>query len=99
MSLQSQRELGPCPFLLVLANLHTPVYLAASFTPRRRRLEFYVPPMGHHVVALNEGLRCKKALWRPAGRSELESLVLAPSADDAKTCSTSSTNLPRRSTN
>ena len=30
-----------------------------------------------HVVALNEGLRCKKALWRPAGRSELESLVLA----------------------
>ena len=31
-----------------------------------------------HVVALNEGLRRKKALWRPAGRSELESLVLAP---------------------
>jgi transposase len=30
-----------------------------------------------HVVALNEGLRRKKALWRPAGRSELESLVLA----------------------
>ena len=29
-----------------------------------------------HVVALNEGLRRKKALWRPAGRSELESLVL-----------------------
>ena len=31
-----------------------------------------------HVVALNEGLRRKKALWRPAGRSELESIVLAP---------------------
>jgi transposase len=31
-----------------------------------------------HVVALNEGLRRKKALWRPAGRSELESLKLAP---------------------
>lgn len=30
-----------------------------------------------HVVALNEGLRRKKALWRPAGRRELESLVLA----------------------
>ena len=31
-----------------------------------------------HVVALNEGLRRKKALWRPAGRKELESFVLAP---------------------
>ncbi len=31
-----------------------------------------------HVAALNEGVRRKKALWRPAGRSELESLVLAP---------------------
>ncbi|MGB8114044.1 MAG: IS110 family transposase [Candidatus Sulfotelmatobacter sp.] len=31
-----------------------------------------------HVAALNEGLRRKKALWRPAGRSELESLKLAP---------------------
>jgi len=30
-----------------------------------------------HVVALNEGLRRKKALWRPAGRKELESFVLA----------------------
>jgi transposase len=28
-------------------------------------------------VALNEGVRRKKALWRPAGRAELESLVLA----------------------
>jgi len=31
-----------------------------------------------HVVALNEGLRRKKALWRPAGRAELESFILAP---------------------
>ena len=31
-----------------------------------------------HVVALNEGVRRKKVLWRPAGRSQLESLVLAP---------------------
>jgi transposase len=31
-----------------------------------------------HVVALNEGVRRKKALWRPAGRRELESLRLAP---------------------
>jgi transposase len=31
-----------------------------------------------HGVALNEGLRRKKALWRPAGRQEVESLVLAP---------------------
>ena len=30
-----------------------------------------------HGVALNEGVRRKKALWRPAGRAELESLVLA----------------------
>jgi transposase len=30
-----------------------------------------------HVVALDEGVRRKKALWRPAGRSELESLALA----------------------
>jgi transposase len=30
-----------------------------------------------HIVALNEGLRRKKARWRPAGRTELESLALA----------------------
>ena len=30
------------------------------------------------MVALNEGLQRKKALWRPAGRHELESLTLAP---------------------
>jgi len=30
------------------------------------------------AVALNEGVRRKKALWRPAGRAQLESLVLAP---------------------
>lgn len=34
-----------------------------------------------HVVALNEGLRRKKALWRTAGRQELESFVLAPWAN------------------
>ena len=31
-----------------------------------------------HVVALNEGLRRKKVLWRAAGRKELESIALAP---------------------
>jgi transposase len=31
-----------------------------------------------HVVALNEGLRRKKALWRPAGRQEREAIALAP---------------------
>jgi transposase len=31
-----------------------------------------------HVVALNEGLQRKKALWRPAGRTELEAIALAP---------------------
>jgi transposase len=30
-----------------------------------------------HVVALNEGLRRKKALWRAAGRKELESIARA----------------------
>ena len=30
------------------------------------------------MVALNEGVRRKNALWRPAGGSQLESLVLAP---------------------
>ena len=31
-----------------------------------------------HVVPLNEDLRRKKAMWRPAGRKELESITLAP---------------------
>jgi transposase len=30
------------------------------------------------AVALNEGLRCKKGLWREAGRKQLESFSLAP---------------------
>jgi transposase len=30
------------------------------------------------AVALNEGLRCKKKLWREAGRKQLESFPLAP---------------------
>jgi len=34
-----------------------------------------------HVVALNEGLRRKKALWRPVGRAELQALSLAPWAN------------------
>ena len=29
-------------------------------------------------MALNEGLRCKKRLWRTAGREQLESFRLAP---------------------
>jgi transposase len=37
-----------------------------------------------HVVALNEGLRRKKALWRPAGRAQLESLALAPWASQRR---------------
>lgn len=46
-----------------------------------------------HLVPLNEGLRRKKALWRPAGRKELESIALAPGpADQDRTCSTYSTN-------
>src|SRR6267154_755323 len=30
------------------------------------------------AVALNEGLRCKKRLWREAGRQQLEAFALAP---------------------
>ena len=30
------------------------------------------------AVALNEGLRCKKKLWRERGRQQLESFALAP---------------------
>jgi transposase len=33
------------------------------------------------AVALNEGLRCKKRLWREAGREQLESFALAPWAN------------------
>jgi len=32
------------------------------------------------AVALNEGLRCKKRLWRESGREQLHSLHLASSA-------------------
>lgn len=31
-----------------------------------------------HAIALDEGVRRKKALWRAAGRAQLESLALAP---------------------
>ena len=45
---------------------------------RHRLVQMRVRIMNQlHVVALNEGVRRKKALWRPAGRAELESLVLA----------------------
>src|SRR3989475_2763033 len=30
------------------------------------------------AVALNEGLRCKKKLWRESGRGQLGSILLAP---------------------
>src|SRR5579863_8135389 len=33
------------------------------------------------AVALNEGLRCKKRLWRESGREQLESFPLAPWAN------------------
>jgi len=33
------------------------------------------------AVALNEGLRCKKRLWRERGRQQLESFPLAPQAN------------------
>jgi len=46
---------------------------------RHRMVEMRTRVMNQlHEVALNEGVRRKKALWRPAGRQELESLVLAP---------------------
>jgi transposase len=39
------------------------------------------------AVAMNEGLRRKKALWSPSGRKQLQSFLLAPWAVDAdKTC-------------
>src|SRR2546430_6872756 len=34
-----------------------------------------------HVLALNEGVRRKKALWRPAGRVQRQFVVLAPWGD------------------
>ena len=36
------------------------------------------------AVALNEGLRCKKKLWREAGRQQLESFQLAPWASQRR---------------
>jgi transposase len=36
------------------------------------------------AVALNEGVRRKKALWRPAGWAQLESLALAPWASQRR---------------
>src|SRR5467141_2133008 len=36
------------------------------------------------AVALNEGLRCKKRLWRERGRDQLEAFVLAPWANQRR---------------
>jgi len=36
------------------------------------------------AVALNEGLRCKKKLWRKAGREQLEAIRLAPWASQRR---------------
>src|SRR5450756_2532696 len=36
------------------------------------------------AVALNEGLRCKKKLWREAGREQLEAFKLAPWASQRR---------------
>src|SRR5664279_1118470 len=36
------------------------------------------------AVALNEGLRCKKKLWRDAGRGQLEAFKLAPWASQRR---------------
>jgi len=36
------------------------------------------------AVALNEGLRCKKRLWREAGREQLEAFRLAPWASQRR---------------
>jgi transposase len=36
------------------------------------------------AVALNEGLRCKKKLWRDAGREQLEAFKLAPWASQRR---------------
>jgi transposase len=38
----------------------------------------YVSGLDLQAVALNEGLRCKKRLWRAGGRQQLESFQLAP---------------------
>ena len=37
------------------------------------------------AVALNEGLRCKKKLWREAGRAQLEAFKLAPWTSQRRT--------------
>jgi transposase len=50
---------------------------------RHRLLQMRTPIMNQlHVVALNEGVRRKKALWRPAGRAQ--PLVLARSASQRR---------------
>jgi len=46
---------------------------------RHRMVQARTRIMNHlQAVALNEGLRCKKRLWRDAGREQLESFRLSP---------------------
>src|ERR1700730_15641861 len=46
---------------------------------RHRMVDARTRVMNHlQAVALNEGLRCKKKLWRERGRQQLESFALAP---------------------
>ncbi len=52
-----------------------PVRWLCSLVQKRTRMMNQL-----HVVALNEGLRRKKALWRLVGRKRLESLQLSLSA-------------------
>jgi transposase len=47
---------------------------------RHRMVQARTRIMNHlQAVALNEGLRCKKRLWREAGREQLDVFRLAPS--------------------
>ena len=46
---------------------------------RHRMVQARTRPMNQlQVVALNEGLRCKKKLWGKQGRKQLEAFLLAP---------------------
>src|ERR1700686_4223725 len=52
---------------------------------RHRRVQARTRMMNQlQAVALNEGLRCKKKLWREAGRAQLEAFKLAPWASQRR---------------
>jgi transposase len=52
---------------------------------RRRMVQARTRMMNQlQAVALNEGLRCKKKLWREAGRAQLEAFKLAPWASQRR---------------